>query len=124
MDSKILNNRAYQKPFTSNPSTKASQIKMINALMTNKNKPNVTMVTGSVKRIRIGFTNKFNKTRTAATTTAVTKLSTVIPGKILANTTTAIALRTISTRVLTELDCCIMMLSYKKTAEILISQQF
>ena len=38
--------------------------------MTNKNNPNVKIVTGSVNKTKIGFTNKFNNPRTIATITA------------------------------------------------------
>ena len=99
MDRRILNNSAYQNPLTSNPETKASQIKMITALMTKRKSPKVKMVTGKVKMIRMGFTNKFKTISTAATTIAVKKFATLMPGKMLANTTTAIALNTISINV-------------------------
>ena len=102
-DSKILNRSAYQNPFTSKPLTKASQIKIIRALITNKNNPNVKMVTGNVKMMSKGFTNKLSRISTAATTIAVIKLSTNIPGSIFANTTTATALKTISKSVFNDL---------------------
>ena len=108
IESKILKSRAYQNPSTINPLTKASQIIIIRALITNKNNPKVTMVTGSVNMIRIGFTNRFNKTRTAATTIAIRKLSTEIPGKILARMTTEIALSKISMMVFKDLDSAIV----------------
>jgi|Marorgknorr_s2lv_3_1036020.scaffolds.fasta_scaffold00737_6 hypothetical protein len=41
--------------------------KIINALTTNKNKPNVTIVIGSVRITKTGFTNKFNTANTKAT---------------------------------------------------------
>lgn len=115
----MLKNKAYQNPSTLKPLTKASHIIIISALITNKNKPKVTMVTGRVNMIRMGLTNKFNKTRTAATTTAVRKLFTLIPGKMFASTTTAMALSIISIRVFKDLDCSILMLNYKKTAEVI-----
>lgn len=87
---------------------------MISAFMTSKNKPKVNRVTGRVNKIKMGLTNKFKSIRTAATTIAVTKLSTSMPGKIFASTTTAIALRTILMSVFDELDCSIIMLIYKK----------
>lgn len=69
----MLNNKAYQKPATSKPLTRASQIRTIKALITNKNKPNVSIVTGRVNKISKGFTNRLSKIKTAATTTAVKK---------------------------------------------------
>ena len=99
IDRRMLNNKAYQNPLTLNPVTNASQIKIIRALMTNRKRPKVRMVTGKVKMIKMGFTNRFKTIRTAATTTAVKKLSTLMPGRIFASTTTAIALNTISMSV-------------------------
>ena len=58
--------------------------------MTNKNNPNVKMVTGNVKRINIGFTKKLSKPRTIATVNAVVNSSTNTPfiryAKIITNT--------------------------------------
>lgn len=45
---------------------------MIKALMNKRKRPKVSMVTGSVKIINIGFTIKFSKLRTNATIMAVT----------------------------------------------------
>lgn len=75
--------------------------------MTNKNKPKVTMVTGNVNIMSTGLTNKLRRMSNAATTIAVRKPDTLMPGKILAKTTTAIALSNISTKVLSDLDYCI-----------------
>ncbi len=47
--------------------------------MTNKNKPNVIMVTGKVRIISIGLTKKFNKPSTIETVNAVVNSSTTIP---------------------------------------------
>jgi hypothetical protein len=48
-------------------------------LMTNKNKPKVSIVTGIVKRIKTGLTIRFNKPNTMATIKDVVKESTVTP---------------------------------------------
>lgn len=63
----MLNSMAVQKVFTLKPSTKWSHIKIIMALITNKNNPNVKNVTGKVSNTKMGFTKKFNKANTIAT---------------------------------------------------------
>lgn len=75
--------------------------------MTSKNNPNVTIVTGRVKIINNGFINRLRIINTAATTIAVRKPETFIPGKIFAKTTTAIAPSKISTIVFMDFDFCI-----------------
>lgn len=50
--------------------------------MTNKNKPRVSMVAGSVNKTSKGFTMASRNDKTMATTTAVPKLVIEIPGKI------------------------------------------
>ena len=47
--------------------------------MTNKNNPNVKIVTGNVNRINIGFTKKLSKPSTIATVNAVVNSSTTTP---------------------------------------------
>ena len=66
-DSKTLNNSAQKNPSTAKPSTNLSANKMIHALITNRNKPKVTMVAGNVKNIKSGRTNIFNNEITTAT---------------------------------------------------------
>lgn len=44
---------------------------MIDALMTNRNRPKVIIVMGKVRMTKIGFTIKFNKLRASATNIAV-----------------------------------------------------
>jgi hypothetical protein len=63
----MLNSMAVQSVFTLKPSTKWSHIKIIMALITNKNSPNVKNVTGKVSKTKMGFTKKFNKANTIAT---------------------------------------------------------
>lgn len=70
MDSKTLKNSAEKKPETANPSINLSANKIIIALITNKNKPKVTIVAGNVKNIKSGFTNMFSKEITIATVIA------------------------------------------------------
>ncbi len=72
IDSKMLKNNADQKPETAKPSTNLSANKIIQALITNKNKPKVTMVAGKVKKIKSGRTNIFNSDITTATIIADT----------------------------------------------------
>lgn len=67
IDSKILKKKAAKNPDTAKPSTNLSANKIIIALITNKNKPKVTRVAGSVKKIKRGLTNKFSKEITMAT---------------------------------------------------------
>lgn len=52
--------------------------------MISKKSPNVKIVTGKVKSIKIGFTIKFNNAKTIATTIDVEKLAIVTPGRNLA----------------------------------------
>jgi len=54
---------------------------MINALITNRNKPNVTTVIGKVSTTKTGFTNKRNSAKTTATIIADQKLATATPGR-------------------------------------------
>lgn len=89
MDNNKLNNSAYQNPATWKPSINLSEISIIAALITNKNKPKVTIVTGMVNNINIGFKKVFNKASTTATINAVVMLSTTIPVKNLDNKKTS-----------------------------------
>jgi hypothetical protein len=59
---------------------------MMMPLMTSRNKPSVTIVTGSVSTIRIGFTIASIKPNNKATNIAVKILSMDIPGRIYAST--------------------------------------
>ncbi len=75
------------------------------------------MVTGRVNMMSKGLMNKFNKISTAATMIAVKKPLTYIPGRMLAKTTTAMALSTISAKVFTEFEVSILC-KIKKTAKV------
>jgi hypothetical protein len=71
-DSKTLNNSALQKPDTEKPAKSLSAKIIIIALITNRNMPNVNMVTGNVNKTMIGFTNMLNTESTNATPIAET----------------------------------------------------
>lgn len=70
------NSKAVQKLLTLNPSINLSARRMIKALITNKNNPNVRMVIGKVRIIKMGFKMAFKNANTAATIIAVVKLIT------------------------------------------------
>ncbi len=63
--------------------------------MNKRKRPNVTMVTGSVKITKMGFTRMFNKLSTTATITAVINESTDTFGNTFARMITARALKSI-----------------------------
>jgi hypothetical protein len=79
-DSTRLNSNALQKSITSKPFTSSSHSIMIIALITNRNSPSVTIVTGSVNNTSKGLMKILSKPSTKATIIAVKKLSTLIPG--------------------------------------------
>ena len=87
----MLNTNAEKKLDTIKPPTKCAANKIINALITNKNKPSVTIVAGNVKKIKSGRTNMFKTAIANATQIAVTESAISTPGKIAANTKTATA---------------------------------
>ncbi len=65
------NINAGKNPSTENPETNQSARSMMMALITNRNKPNVRIVTGSVNKTKIGFTIKFKMEMASATIIAV-----------------------------------------------------
>lgn len=71
MDNSTLNINAVKKPFTAKPVIKLPANKIMQALITNRNKPNVSMVTGKVKITNNGRTNMFNNDMVSATKIAV-----------------------------------------------------
>lgn len=75
MDNRTLNNIATQILLTEKPATSLSTKRIIKAFIMSKNKPNVMIVIGKVRRTKIGFTNKFKTDNTIATIMAVTNLS-------------------------------------------------
>ncbi len=72
----MLKINAVQNESTTKPPTILVDNKIIIALITSKNKPNVTKVTGKVKITKIGFIKTFSNPKTTATITAVPKLAT------------------------------------------------
>ena len=56
---------------TENPLIRLSASNMMMALIIKRKSPKVSMVTGKVNIIRMGFTMKFNKLKTTATIKAV-----------------------------------------------------
>jgi hypothetical protein len=57
-------------------------MRIMMALMTKRKSPKVTMVTGSVNMINMGFTNKLRTISKAATTIAVKNPETLMPGNM------------------------------------------
>jgi len=57
-------------------------MRIMMALMTKRKSPKVTMVTGSVNMINMGFTNKLRTISKAATTIAVKNPETLMPGSM------------------------------------------
>lgn len=68
----MLKNSADQKPETAKPSTNLSAKIIITAFITKMNKPKVTKVAGSVKKIKSGLTIIFSNAITTATIIADT----------------------------------------------------
>jgi hypothetical protein len=75
----ILKNKAVQNESTTKPPTIFEHRIIIKALITNKNNPNVTRVTGNVKNTKMGLINVLSNPKTTAISIDVTKLETVIP---------------------------------------------
>lgn len=84
MDNKMLNIIATHILLTEKPAKSLSTRRIIKAFIISRNKPNVTIVMGNVRIIKIGLTNKFKTDNTMATKIAVTNLSpdNSTPGKI------------------------------------------
>jgi len=106
----ILKNKADQKLETWNPPTISAQKRIKKALITNKNKPNVNIVTGSVNMTISGLINKFNKDNTIDTQIASIKESTIIPGIMYAKTATRTAFSNVLRIILgkSAVEICIM----------------
>ncbi len=79
IDNTKLKSKAVQKLSTAKPGTMLAQSKIIKALITSKNKPNVINVMGKVRMTKIGFTSKLSNPKTIATQIAVIKLVDEIP---------------------------------------------
>ena len=76
----MLKNNASQKLATLKPLTKCSAIKIIKALMKNKNNPSEKIVTGSVRIIKRGLMVASKIAKITATTMAVKISLNDIPG--------------------------------------------
>ena len=72
---------AHQKPLIVTPSISLSANKMIRALITNKNKPSVTIVIGNVRTRRIGFTKVLSSAKTIASIMASVNFGICTPSK-------------------------------------------
>ena len=70
MESSTLNKIAYQKPLTAKLSSNLSASKTMHALITSRNNPNVSTVTGKVRITNIGLTKARRKPKTKATSKA------------------------------------------------------
>jgi hypothetical protein len=79
-ESTKLNNNAHQKLSTTNPGTTALAIRIIIALITNRNNPSVKTVKGIVSIISNGFTVTFSNESNTAIMIAVINSSTTTPG--------------------------------------------
>jgi hypothetical protein len=77
IDNIMLKSNAYQNPSTKNPVIKWLASMIMDAFITSRNKPNVKMVIGMVRSMRIGLRNAFNKARTNATMMAVLKIGNI-----------------------------------------------
>ena len=78
----MLNNKACQKLSTLKPPTKCASIKIMQALITNRKIPSVSMVAGRVNNISNGFINESKNESTTATISAVNMLLISMPGKM------------------------------------------
>jgi hypothetical protein len=73
IDNIMLKKNAHQNPSTVKPDTMLDAIKMIIVLITNRNKPSVITVKGSVKKISTGFKKIFRIAKINAIKIAVPK---------------------------------------------------
>jgi len=71
---------AIQKPLTEKPFITDDANKIIKALMTKVNKPNVKIFMGKVIKIKIGLSNILTMPKNNASQSAVQKPATVTPG--------------------------------------------
>ncbi len=92
-DNRMLKSIAAQKLSTLKPCTKCASSKIIHALITKRNSPKVSRVTGKVNKISKGFIIASNTASMSATITAVIILLLTIsmPGNIAASIKTLTA---------------------------------
>ena len=88
MDNRILKSKAVQNPLTPNPSINLSARIMMQALITKRKSPKVTMVIGMVRTIKIGFKIALSNAKTIATIIAAANPLTATPGKKCARSNT------------------------------------
>ncbi len=90
-DNIILKIRAHKKPSTEKPETIAAARYIMITLITNKNNPKVSIVTGIVRATRMGFNTALRSPNTIATIKAVPNPLTDTPGNTYADMKTATA---------------------------------
>src|SRR5450756_1890690 len=79
---KMLAKKAVQKLETLKPLTRDETSKIMRALITNKNRPNVRNVSGNVRTMSSGLTMAFAKPSKSAETTNDEVLANLIPWKM------------------------------------------
>ncbi len=77
-----LANSAVQKPETRKPRTSAATSRIISALITSRNRPKVTSVSGRVSTISSGFTTAFARPSSSAEMISAPVLSKLSPLKM------------------------------------------
>ena len=93
-DRTIEPNKAGQKPLTVKPGVKYPTIDRVMALITNRNRPKDRIVSGKVRRVRMGLTIALTNPMTATAIAAACQLAIVKPGTRYAVIARAIAART------------------------------
>lgn len=93
-DKSKLNSNAVQKPLMAKPLINSPAKRMITALITKRNKPNVMIVIGKVKMTKIGFMKASKTANTIARIMAdVNPSASCTPGRNFDKTTTASAVK-------------------------------
>src|SRR5690606_13747833 len=82
---------AHQNPFTWKPLRMDPANQNTSALSTSRNRPSVTTVMGSVRKMSTGLTRVLSSPRTSAAMSAEPKDATVMPGRTYATTSSATA---------------------------------
>jgi hypothetical protein len=111
----MLNKRACQKLSTLKPPTKCASIKIMQALITNRNRPSVRIVAGNVSNTNNGFTNPSNKESTTATIRAVNMSLIKIPGSMYASIKTFTA----HTNILSNHFCIVIFCLFNRVSHAL-----
>ena len=93
-DKSRLNNNAVQKPLTANPLINSAAKRMMAALITKRNRPNVSMVIGKVIMTKSGLTKASSTANITAKIMAdVNPSASCTPGRNFAKMTTAKAVK-------------------------------